>query len=100
MPQRAAPRCRPRLPPVFLPASINKRKLFAEYEKGAEAGILSFETFCGYWQIHAPEVVILKPHSATFAISTMKNYCDGEEDTVCLLKGGISVVEVSEAGKP
>ena len=37
---------------------------------------------------------------ATFAISTMKHYCEGEEDTLRLLKAGISVVEVAEAGKP
>ena len=37
---------------------------------------------------------------ATFAISTMKHYCDGEEDTLCLLKAGIPVVEVVEAEKP
>ena len=63
MPQPAAPRGRPGLPPVFLPASINKKKLFAEYEKSAEAGTISFETFRRYWQIHAPEVVIMKPRS-------------------------------------
>ena len=37
---------------------------------------------------------------ATFAISTMKQYCGGEEDTVHLLKAGIPVVEVAEAEKP
>ena len=37
---------------------------------------------------------------ATFAISTMKHYCDGEEDTLRLLKAGIPVVEVAEAEKP
>ena len=37
---------------------------------------------------------------ATFAISTMKHYCDGEERTFRLLKEGIPVVEVAEAQKP
>ena len=37
---------------------------------------------------------------ATFAISTMKHYCDGEEGTLRLLKAGIPVVEVAEAEKP
>ena len=37
---------------------------------------------------------------ATFAISTMKHYCDGEEYTLRLLKAGIPVVEVAEAEKP
>ena len=38
---------------------------------------------------------------ATCSISTMKHYCDGEEDTVRLLKAGIPpVVEVAEAEKP
>ena len=37
---------------------------------------------------------------ATFAISTMNHYCDGEEDTLRLLKAGIPVVEVAEAEKP
>ena len=36
---------------------------------------------------------------ATFAISTAKHYCDGEEDTLRLLKAGIPVVEVAEAEK-
>ena len=45
MNQPAAPRGRPRLPPVFLLVSTNEKKLFAEYEKSAEAGIISFETF-------------------------------------------------------
>ena len=37
---------------------------------------------------------------ATFAISTMKHYCDGEEYTLRLLKAGIPVVEVAGAEKP
>ena len=37
---------------------------------------------------------------ATFAISTMKHYCDGEEYTLRLLKAGIPDVEVAEAEKP
>ena len=37
---------------------------------------------------------------ATFSISTMGHYCDGEEDTLRLLKTGIPVVEVAEAEKP
>ena len=37
---------------------------------------------------------------ATFSISTMGHYCDGEEDTFRLLKTGIPVVEVAEAEKP
>ena len=37
---------------------------------------------------------------ATFAISNMKQYCDGEEYTLRLLKAGIPVVEVAEAEKP
>ena len=62
MPQPAAPRGRPGLLSVSLLASTNKKKLFAEYEKSAEAGIIGFETFRRQWQIHAPEVVIIKPH--------------------------------------
>ena len=63
MPQPAAPSGRPELPPVFFLASTNKKKLFPEYEKSAEAGIINFETFRHQWQIHAPEVVIIKTHS-------------------------------------
>ena len=37
---------------------------------------------------------------ATFAISTMKHYCDREEYTLHLLKAGIPVVKVAEAEKP
>ena len=37
---------------------------------------------------------------ATFAISTMKQYCGREEDTVHLLQADIPVVEVAEAEKP
>ena len=37
---------------------------------------------------------------ATFAISTMKQYCDREAYTLRLLKAGIPVVEVAEAEKP
>ena len=59
MPQPAAPRGRPGLPPVFLLASTNEKKLFAEYEKSAEVGTISFETFRQQWQIHAPEVAII-----------------------------------------
>ena len=101
MPQ-AAHRGRPGLPPVFLLASTDKKKLFAEYEKIAEARIRSFETFRRQWQIHAPEVVIIRPHSddATFAISTMKHYCDGEVDAIRLLNAGIPFVEVAAAEKP
>ena len=63
MPQPAAPRGRPGLPSAFLLSSTNKKKLFAEYEKSAEAGIISFETCRQQWQIHAPEVVIIELHS-------------------------------------
>ena len=73
MPQPAAPRGRPGLPPVFLLASTNKKKLFAEYEKCAAAGIISFETFHQQWQIHAPEVEIIKPHSDVCYICAMKH---------------------------
>ena len=37
---------------------------------------------------------------ATFAISTMMHYCDGEKDTLRSLNAGIPVVEVAEAEKP
>ena len=37
---------------------------------------------------------------ATFSISTIKHYCDGEEDTFRLLKAGIPVVKLAEAEKP
>ena len=99
--QPPAPRGRPGLPPVFLLASTNK-KLFAKYEKSAEPGIISFETFHRQWQIHAPEVVIIKPHSDVCYIcdkdhEAQCHYCDGEEDIIRLLKAGIPVVEVAEA---
>ena len=63
MPQQAARRGRPGLPPVILLASTKKKELFAKFDKSAEAGIISFETFRLQWQIHAAEVVIIKPHS-------------------------------------
>ena len=78
--QPAAPGGRPGLPPVFLPASINNNKLFAEHEKSAEAGIISFETFRRYWQIHAPEVVIMKPRSDVCYI------CDKHWDAILISK--------------
>ena len=102
MPQPAAPRERPGLPPAFLLASTNKKKLFAEYEKSAKAGIISFETFCQQWQIHASEVVIIKPHSDV-------NYiCDKHHEALLwrggrhpsFAEGSIPVVEVAEAEKP
>ena len=37
---------------------------------------------------------------ATFAISTMKQYCGGEENTLRLLKAGIPGIEVAKAEKP
>ena len=37
---------------------------------------------------------------ATFAMSTMKHYCNGEEDTLRLLNAGIPFVEVAAAEKP
>ena len=63
MPQPAAPRGRPDRPPVYLPASVNKKKLFAKFEEHAGAGITSFETFRRYWQLLAPEVVIMTPRT-------------------------------------
>ena len=57
-----APRGSPGLPLVFLPASINKKEVFAEYKK-AEARTIRFKTFCRYWQIHGPQLVIIKLHS-------------------------------------
>ena len=37
---------------------------------------------------------------ATFAISTMKHYCGGEDDALRLLNAGIPFVEVAAAEKP
>ena len=82
MPQPAAPRGRPGLPPVFLLASASKKKLFAEYEKSAEAGVISFKTFRQQWQIHAPELVIMKPCSDVCYI------CDKHHEAL-LRRGGV-----------
>ena len=49
--------------PVYLPASINKRKLFAEYEKVAGAGEIHYNTFRAYWKRLAPEVIVMKPRT-------------------------------------
>ena len=82
MPQPAAPRGRPGLPPVFLLASTSKKKLIAEYEKSAEAGVISFKTFRQQWQIHATELVIIKPHSDVCYI------CDKHHEAL-LRRGGV-----------
>ena len=81
---QVAPRSRPGLSPIFLLASTNKKKLFAEYEKSAEAGIRSFETFRRQLQTHAPEVVIIKPHSDVFYI------CDKHHEALLQRGGGHS----------
>ena len=82
MSQPAAPMGRPGLPPVFLLVYPNKKKLFAEYEKSAEAGIISFVTFRQQWQIHEPEVVIIKPHSDVCYI------CDKHHEALLRRGGG------------
>ena len=63
MPQLVAPRGRPDRPLAYLAASVNKKKLFAEFEEHAGTGITNFETFHCYWQLLAPEVVIMMPRA-------------------------------------
>ena len=61
-----------------------RRNYLQSTKKSAEAGIRSFETFRRQWQIHAPEVVIIKPHSDVCYI------CDKHHEALLQRGGGHS----------
>lgn len=64
LPQPAAPRGRAEVAPIYLPTAHNKKTVYQEYEKviGSEDAV-SYKTFCKLWNVHAPDVIVMKPRT-------------------------------------
>lgn len=72
LPQPAALRGRPNAPPIFLPASVRKNKIFEEFTKSLlESGdgrTISYSSFHRIWKHHTPEIQVMKPRTDVCAV--------------------------------
>ena len=67
LPQPAAERGRAEDPPVYLPASKNKKKAYKTYADVQDSP-LQYWTFCRVWKRHAPHIKVMKPRTDVCAI--------------------------------
>ena len=70
LPQPAAPRGRAKLAPIYLPASHRKRNVYDSYVESLDTAEqpISYRSFCRLWQVHASDVVVMKPRTDVCAI--------------------------------
>ena len=62
LPQPAAERGHADIPPVYLPASHNKKRAFKAYLDTQRSGLL-YRAFCRIWRTEAPHVKVMKPRT-------------------------------------
>ena len=79
LPQPAAERGRPEDPPVYLPASHNKKKAYKTYSESVTSPV-HYRSFCRIWQKRAPHIKVMKPRTDVCAV------CEKHREKIRLAK--------------
>ena len=81
LPQPAAERGRAEDPPVYLPASKNKKSAYNIYTKTVtQYSPVHYRTFCHIWRRQAVHIKLMKPRKDVCAL------CDKLRDKICVTR--------------